>query len=108
LAEGVVGQLGRAGRSKAQQLQAEDSHDRLSDLARLGGPFGDHHMGGSIVSAVIIPFTRGRQRNSERSEFSAIAFRSAERPDDLVIDHVDAAACEGARFESQSGTFGDG
>jgi hypothetical protein len=64
-------------------------------------------MGGGIVSAEIVPFTYIASRHSERSNFSAIGFWSAQRPQDLM-DHVDTAACEWARSESQSGTFGDG
>jgi hypothetical protein len=82
-------------------------HDRFPDLARFGRPRGDRHMGGSIVSAEIVPFTHIASRNSERSNFSAL-FRSAERPDDLAMDHVDTAACDRAWFESQSEAFGDG
>jgi hypothetical protein len=44
------------------------------------------------VSAEIIQFIRGPKDDSEQSDFPTIAFRSATRPDDLVMDHVDAAS----------------
>jgi hypothetical protein len=59
------------------------------------------------VSAEIVPFTHIPSRNSERSDFPAIAFRSAQPPEDLM-DHVDTAVCEWARPEAQLGAFGDG
>jgi hypothetical protein len=51
-------------------------------------------MGGIFVSAEIVRFIRGPRRGRGRSDFPAIAFRSAAWPDDLVMDHVDTAACE--------------
>jgi hypothetical protein len=46
------------------------------------------------MSAEIIRFIRGPKRDREHSDFPTIAFRSAARPDDLVMDHVDTAPCE--------------
>jgi hypothetical protein len=46
------------------------------------------------VSAEIIRFIRGPKRAREHSDFPTIAFRSAARPDDLAMDHVDTAPCE--------------
>ena len=46
------------------------------------------------MSAEIIQFIRGPQRHRDHSDFPTIAFRSAARPDDLVMDHADAAPNE--------------
>jgi hypothetical protein len=51
------------------------------------------------VSAQIIQFIRGPKRDREHSDFPTIAFRSAPRPDDLVMDHADAAPSEEVRPE---------
>jgi len=51
------------------------------------------------VSAEIIQFIRGPKRNGEHSDFPTIAFRSALRPDDLVMDHADAVPREDVRSE---------
>jgi hypothetical protein len=61
-------------------------------------------VGGIVVSAEIIQFIRGPKRNCECSDFPTIAFRSAARPDDLVMDHADTAPSEYACPEpSESG-----
>ena len=46
------------------------------------------------MSAEIIQFIRGPNRDGEHSDFPTIAFRSAPRPDDLVMDHADAVPSE--------------
>jgi hypothetical protein len=51
------------------------------------------------VSAEIIQFIRGPERNREHSDFPIIAFRSVPRPDDLVMDHADVAPSEDVRPE---------
>ncbi|MGZ5875064.1 MAG: hypothetical protein ACXWKP_23465 [Bradyrhizobium sp.] len=51
------------------------------------------------MSAEIIQFIRGPKRDREHSDFPTIAFRSAPRPDDLVMDHADAAPSEDVRPE---------
>ena len=51
------------------------------------------------MSAEIIQFIRGPKRHREHSDFPTIAFRSAARPDDLVMDHADTAPSEDARPE---------
>ena len=56
-------------------------------------------MGGIVVSAEIIRFIRGPKRDREPSDFPTIAFRSARRPDDLVMDHVDTMPSEYVRPE---------
>jgi hypothetical protein len=81
-------------------------HDRSSDLARFGGPGRYCHMGGSVVSAEIIPFTRASRRGSGRPDFPAL--RSLKRADDLVMDHFDTAPCESASAEAQPEEFRDG
>ena len=58
-------------------------------------------MGGVFVSAEIVQFIRGPKRDRGHSDFPTIAFRSAARPDDLVMDHVDTAACGHFRPEPE-------
>jgi hypothetical protein len=55
------------------------------------------------MSAEIIRFIPRPRHNGEQSGFPLIALRSARRPDDLVMDHVDIAACEHDRAD-QTGT----
>jgi hypothetical protein len=55
------------------------------------------------VSAEIIQFIRGPKRHGEHSDFPTIAFRSAMRPDDLVMDHADAAPSEDV-YPEQAGS----
>jgi hypothetical protein len=51
------------------------------------------------VSAEIIQFIRGPKRHGEHSDFPTIAFRSAARSDDLVMDHADVTPREYVRPE---------
>lgn len=74
-------------------------HDRVSDIARIGRPGRDRGMGGIVVSAEIIQFIRGPRHHREQSDFPTIVFRSAARPDDLVMDHADTAPSEYVRPE---------
>jgi hypothetical protein len=46
------------------------------------------------MSADIIPFIARPPRKLDPRDFPTIAFRSAPRPDDLTMDHVDTALCE--------------
>jgi hypothetical protein len=46
------------------------------------------------VSAEIIRFVPRPNHYHEPIDFPTIAFRSATRPDDLTMDHVDALPCE--------------
>jgi hypothetical protein len=69
-------------------------HDRVFDIARACGPDRDRGVGGICMSADIIQFIPRPQRNRGPTDFSTIAFRSAPRPDDLTMDHVDTAPCE--------------
>jgi hypothetical protein len=50
-------------------------------------------VGESFVSAEIIQFIP-RPNHRERTDFPTIAFRSAARPNDPAMDHVDTAPCE--------------
>ncbi len=80
--------------------------DRVSDFARLGRSGRDRYVGGVVVSAEIIQFIRGPKRNRERSDFPTIAFRSAARSEDLVMDHADTAPSEYVRPQPEGS--GDG
>ena len=71
-----------------------DQHDRVSDIALIGRPDRNRGVGGSFMSAKIIQFAPRRHRERKEMEFSAIASRSALRPDDLTMDHVDTSPCE--------------
>jgi len=51
------------------------------------------------VSSEIIQFIRGPRESCEPSDFPTIAFRSATRPDDLVMDHADPVPVETIRPE---------
>ena len=46
------------------------------------------------MSAKIIQFAPRHNRERKEMEFSTIASRSAPRPDDLTMDHVDTSPCE--------------
>ena len=54
------------------------------------------------MSANIIRFIPRPKRGREPTDFPTIAFRSAVKPDDLVMDHVDTAPCEHASAESDA------
>ena len=51
------------------------------------------------MSAEIIQFIRFPKRDGGHSDFPTIAFRSAARPDDLVMDHADTVPSEDVRRE---------
>ena len=51
------------------------------------------------MSAEIIQFIRGPKHHREQYDFPTIAFRSAARPDDLVMDHADTSPREDVRPE---------
>jgi hypothetical protein len=85
---------------------SEAWHDRVSDFPRIGRPGRDRRLGGIVVSAEIIQFIRGPKRDGDHSDFPTIAFRSAARPNDLVMDHADAAPNEDVHPESAGS--GDG
>lgn len=68
----------------------EGQHDRVSDIAGIGWSGRDRGVGGIFVSASIIRFIPRPDR--EPADFPAITFRSAIRPDDLTMDHVDTGA----------------
>ena len=46
------------------------------------------------MSAEIIQFIPRPNRDRGPTDVPSIAFRSAARPDDLTMDHVDTAPCE--------------
>ena len=52
------------------------------------------------MSTEIIQFISGSKDGSGQTDFPTIAFRSAIRPDDLVMDHADPAPTEIIRPES--------
>jgi hypothetical protein len=54
------------------------------------------------MSADIIRFIPRPDTARERTDFPTIAFRSAVKPDDLVMDHVDTAPCEHAPAENDA------
>jgi hypothetical protein len=62
----------------------------------------DRHLGRIVMSADIIRFIPRPKRRRELTDFPTIAFRSAVKPDDLVMDHVDTAPCEHASAESDA------
>jgi hypothetical protein len=74
-------------------------HDRIFDIARACGPDRDRGVGGICMSADIIQFIPRRHHDRAATDFPTIAFRSAPRPDDLTMDHVDTALCEIVRPE---------
>jgi hypothetical protein len=64
--------------------------DRVSDIARSGGPARDRAVGGHGMSADIISFRPRQSRKRGVIGFSV----SAAAPDDLVMNHADTAPCE--------------
>ena len=60
------------------------------------------------MSAKIIQFAPRRHRRRKEKEFSAIASRSAPRPDDLTMDHVDTSPCEYVWPDSYEAQISDG
>jgi hypothetical protein len=82
-------------------------HDRISDIARIDRTGCHRGVGGIFVNAEIIRFIRGPKHNRRQTDFPTIAFRSAVRPDDLTMDHVDAAPCEYVRPESREALVAD-
>jgi hypothetical protein len=69
-------------------------HGRVFDIARARGPDRDRGVGGIFMSAEIIQFIPRPNHNRDQTDFPTIAFRSAARPDDLTMDHVDTSPCE--------------
>jgi hypothetical protein len=74
-------------------------HDRVFDIARACGLDRYRGVGGICMSADIIQFVSRSRHERAAPEFPAIAFRSAPRPDDLTMDHVDTSPCEIIRSE---------
>jgi hypothetical protein len=69
-------------------------HDRVFDIALIGGPGRHRRVGGIVVSAEIIPFIPRSMRNREPARYPAIPFRPAAKPDDPAMDHTDTLPCE--------------
>ena len=85
-----------------------DQHDRVSDIALMGRPDLDRGVGGSFMSAKIIPFVPRPNRRRKQMASSTIAFRSAPRPDDLTMDHVDTKPGECVWPDSRERQIADG
>ena len=85
-----------------------DQHDRVSDIALIGRPDRDRGVGGSFMSSKIIQFAPRPHRERKEMEFFAIASRSALRPDDLTMDHVDTSPCEYVWLDSYEAQISDG
>ena len=60
------------------------------------------------MSAKIIQFAPRSHRERKEMEFSTIAFRSAPRPDDLTMDHVDTKPGECVWPDSRERQIADG
>jgi hypothetical protein len=56
-------------------------------------------VGGILLSAEIIRFIRGPKCQCEQSDFPTIAFRSAAKPDGLIVDHVDTPPYKHVQLE---------
>ena len=56
------------------------------------------------MSADIIRFIPRPSRGPEPTDFPAIAFRSADKAGDLVMDHADTAPCEHVPAENDAST----
>jgi len=85
-----------------------DQHDCVSDIALIGRPDRDRGVGGTLMSAKIIQFAPRPHRERKEMEFSTIAFRSAPRPDDLTMDHVDTSPGECIWPDSRERRISDG
>src|ERR1035437_4673011 len=85
-----------------RKAMARGQHDRVSDSTLIGGPGRD--VGGTFVSAEIIRFIPRPDHHREQTELPTVVSRSAARPDDLTMDHVDTSPCEyGGPDEFDSG-----
>jgi hypothetical protein len=76
--------------------------DRLSAVAGIDRTCRDRYHGGIVMSADIIRFIPRPNTAREPTDFPTIAFRSAVKPDDLVMDHADTAPCEHAPAENDA------
>ena len=72
----------------------DNHHDRVFDLALVGGSRRHCAMGWTLMSAEIIQFIRRPKPDRAPTDFPTIVFRSATAPVDLAMDHVDTAPCE--------------
>ena len=85
-----------------------DPHDRVPDIALIGRPDRNRGVGGPFMSAEIIQFASRPNRKHKEMASSTIAFRSAPRPDDLTMDHVDTSPGECAWPDFREGQISDG
>ena len=85
-----------------------DPHDRVPDIALIGRPDRDRGVGGPLMSAEIIQFVPRPNRRRKQMDSSTIAFRSAPRPADLTMDHVDTSPCEYVWPDSRETRISDG
>jgi len=85
-----------------------DQHDRVSDIALIGRPDRNRGVEESFMSAKIIQFAPRSHRERKEMEFATIASRSAPRPDDLTMDHVDTSPCEYVWPDSYETQISDG
>ena len=60
------------------------------------------------MSAEIIQFVPPPNRRRKEMDFSTIASRSAPRPDDLTMEHVDTSPCEYVWPDSHETQISDG
>ena len=60
------------------------------------------------MSAGIIQFVPRPNRRRKQMASSTVAFRSALRPDDLTMDHVDTSPCEYVWPDFREGQIADG
>jgi hypothetical protein len=81
---------------------SEETDDRLPAVAGVDRTCRNRHLGRIVMSADIIRFIPRPDTARERTDFPTIAFRSAVKPDELVMDHVDTAPCEHAPAENDA------
>ena len=74
----------------------------------LAGLIANRGVGGTLMSAEIIQFAPRPHRRRKQMDSSTIAFRSAPRPDDLTMDHVDTSPGECVWPDSRERQISDG
>ena len=85
-----------------------DQHDRVSDIALIGRPDRNRGVERTLMSAEIIQFVPRPNRKHKQMDSCTIAFRSALRPDDLTMDHVDTSPGECIWSDSRERQISDG
>jgi hypothetical protein len=81
-------------------------HDRVFDNAGISRPGRDRGLGGIFVSAENIRLIARPDRHRGQTGFPMIASRSAARPEDLTMDHVDMPPCEHVWPDEIKSAFG--